>query len=886
MYKKKCMYLVGVIILLISLIGIENTIGSNDTHGSQKFALNNDNDLIKNSFPKNLGVIQRDYKADGTIIERKMGVDRVQTDTPGVGSGTHPLGVPQMRFSPIDELAFVCSGLSTNFIDLNTVDINLIENGIESPTYETMLDTSCSYSEGGGQAMDAASGDVDGDSQDELVIIDEFGRVRIYKYDLNARKFNPQPYNLIIKDPDGYCYYSISLNQFNADPGLEIAIAFGRTTRIQIWDPVNSTGGYYLPGEQSSTSGKPGGIAEFPDADVCIIDIETGDFNGDGYVEIITLSYTGNLKAFQYKSLSITEIADVQLSNGLDQGYPITFPQVLATGDFNGDNLLDVAVMECGEDGWRDWHCEYYYVVKVFWIGFEFGGTDFVTLDEEDVSTYGIWYPSIGAGDVDGDGLYETVVVGKHEKPSGTDSWEVLVFEDLVNKAKGPKTHFVGEAQCPWAAKSISFSDVDFDGADEICFSSIERYGNCVTEKYLLGELAGRNTSIVKIDPETNPWSALVLSPSDLPIGYPIPGDYDGDGVVLEYTGQHYPRITPQMPIFVLAAPPNYFDLNGEGTGTAVSTSESTGEEASDQFSVMAGIRVSFGVEFKLFGMGAKIKSSLEANYQFTQTKTTTNVETIGIRYSSGYKDNQVVYDAVDYESYIYKVIKHPYSNMTGANMSIDIPIGVSIYSTTVSLYNSGNSTNTIGSETYTHTVGKPGTYPSRVDVDALTGVVKILEPTEVPQGSSIACGTSLTYTRETAESVEKEHSIQLIWTVGVELGGLGLDRSVGYGHAWANKVTYGQSMAYEGTVACIEDENDWLENKYSWGLFVQNIDPENGFSYQLVHYYTEGDFDRGSDLDKIISDVTEFVEDNTVIVIVGGSVLLVMVVIIIKKLR
>ncbi|MBY8986013.1 MAG: hypothetical protein KGD65_13140, partial [Candidatus Lokiarchaeota archaeon] len=268
---------------------------------------------------------------------------------------------------------------------------------------------------------------------------------------------------------------------------------------------------------------------------------------------------------------------------------------------------------------------------------------------------------------------------------------------------------------------------------------------------------------------------------------------------------------------------------------------ESTSIDVTERFSVMAGIRVSFETGFELFGTGFKVKASLEANYQFSQTQTTTQTETIGVRYSSGHMENQIICDTVDYESYVYTVIKHPKSEMIGKNISIDIPLKVSIYSMTESLYNSANSTNSIGSETYIHTPGKPGTYPTREEVNALEGVVKIIDTIEVPQGTGTACGSTLKYTRENAVSVEKEHSMELIFSAGIQAGGFGLDISVGFGCAWANKVTYGESMTYEGTVACISDANDWMDHKFSWGLFIQNIEPDEGFSYQLVHYYTEG---------------------------------------------
>jgi hypothetical protein len=824
--------------------------------------------------PIDLGIIQRNYKADGSIMEVEEGINQLDSETPGVESGDHPLGIDQIRFIPNNELAFVCPGLP-DFVNLNDVKIQLLENGIASTPYQNMLDISCSYEATGGQVVDATSGDVDGDMKDELVIIDEYGRVRIYKYNSTLKTFNITQYDLDISEE--HYFYSLSLNQFNTDLGLEIVIGCGYGEKIQIWDPVNAVGNYYSPGVQTTINGEYGGIAEFHITEnTNLMDLETGDFNGNGFPDIVTLAMDGDLLAFEFNSGVINQLCGVELSSGDWQGYPHNFPMGLATGDFNGDSRLDIAVMECDVAGSPEGvdHCEYYYVQTVYWKGFSAGGEDFVELGRMDMALYNVFFPSIGAGDIDGDGLSETVLVGKSGYGIEGESWVVLIFDDWAIPQTSPIVTFFGESQCPWAAKSFSFSDVDLDGIDEICFSSVEKYGNIYEEKYL-EQYEGRNTSVVKINTETNPWTAMELFSSESIIGYPVPGDYDGDAIVIEYSGQHFPRITPQIPIFVLAAPPNYFDLNGDGSGTAVSKEETTSMDVTERFSVMAGMRVSFETGFELFGTGLKFKTSLEVNYQFSQTQTTTQTETIGVRYSSGHMENQIICNAIDYESYLYAVTKHPKSEMIGKNMSIDVPIKASIYSITESLYNNGNSTNYIGSETYTHTPGKPETYPTREEVNALVGVVKIIDKIEVPQGTGTSCGSTLKYTRENAKSVEMERAMQLIFSAGMEAGGFGLDISVGFGLSRAIKVTYGESMTYEGTVACISDANDWMDHKYSWGLFIQNIEPDEGFSYQLVHYYTENVPD-----DNNLGSIPGY---NTLIVI-GVSIISIIVAIYIKK--
>jgi hypothetical protein len=876
MIKNKFL-VIGLTFLIICSINVQIAQPSTNNHIQTK-VIEIDNTPMKQIEPKDLGIIQRNYKADGSIIEVEEGINLADETTPGVESGTHPLGIDEIRFIPNNELAFVCPGLDNDFSNLNEVDINLRENAVASTPYDEMLDVPFSYEAPGGQATDAVSGDVDGDMKDELVIIDEAGKVRIYKYNTALKTFNITQYNLDMDDISGSYY--LSLNQFNSDLGLEIVIVSEYISKIQIWDPVNAVGDYYTPGAQSTTSGKPGGIAEYQiTTDIYlydyIMDIETGDFNGDGLIDIVTLDYSGNLYAFEYDSGIITQLGSrVEISNDAHQGYPMNFPMAIATGDFDGDSLLDIAVMKCGINvGPNDHHCEYYYVDTVYWK--EISAEDeFENIGEIDLSGYNIFYPSIGAGDIDGDGLSETVLVGKGGQGVEIESWWVLIFDDWAITQTSPVVSLFGESQCPWAAKSFSFSDVDMDGNDEICFSSVEKYGHTQQELYLT-QLEGRKTHVVKINTESNPWTATELYSSELDIGYPVPGDYDGDAVVLEYSGHHFPRISPQIPIFVLAAPPVYFNLNGEGSGTAVSKEETTSIDVTERFSVMAGIRVSFETGFELFGTGLKFKTSLEANYQFSQTQTTTQTETIGVRYSSGHVENQIICDAIDFESYLYSVISHPNLDMIGKNMSIDVPIKASIYSITESFYNSANSTNHIGSETYTHTPGNPGTYPTLEDVNALEGVVKIIDKIEVPQGTGTACGSTLKYTRENAESVEKEHSMELILSAGIEAGGFGLDMSVGFGLSRANKITYGESMTFEGTVACISDVDDWMAHKFLWGLFIQNIEPDEGFSYQLVHYYTEDVLDDNN---------VELIPGYIIQLVIGISVISIIVVIYFKK--
>ncbi|MFX1575309.1 MAG: hypothetical protein ACFFB0_21445, partial [Promethearchaeota archaeon] len=171
MTKNKLLIIILTLLTISSIIIQFAPVPTNNYIQTQ--IIEKDNTPINEIEPMDLGIIQRNYKADGSIIEIKKNINLADEETPGVESGDHPLGIDQIRFIPNNELAFVCPGLSTDFVNLNQVDINLLENGVASTPYQDMLGGgSCGYEETGGQVVDATSGDVDGDMKDELVIID------------------------------------------------------------------------------------------------------------------------------------------------------------------------------------------------------------------------------------------------------------------------------------------------------------------------------------------------------------------------------------------------------------------------------------------------------------------------------------------------------------------------------------------------------------------------------------------------------------------------------------------------------------------------------------------------------------------------------------------
>ncbi len=123
---------------------------------------------------------------------------------------------------------------------------------------------------------------------------------------------------------------SITITDFNRDTLLDIATVNYGTHSISIFYS-------YENGSFSSPITYSIGYDSLPSS------MTTGDFNNDNYVDIAVANYGTNTVSILFRMSADTFENSINFSTELN-----SHPILIAVGDFNGDNLLDIAVANQG----------------------------------------------------------------------------------------------------------------------------------------------------------------------------------------------------------------------------------------------------------------------------------------------------------------------------------------------------------------------------------------------------------------------------------------------------------------------------------------------------------------------------------------------------------
>ena len=329
--------------------------------------------------------------------------------------------------------------------------------------------------------------------------------------------------------------------------------------------------------------------------------------------------------------------------------------------------------------------------------------------------------------------------------------------------------------------------------------------------------------------------------------------DDDGDFTV-EYQDHTVVTSSPQV-LAVLAAPPYVEGLNMEDDATtSYGKSQTVGGSIGAEVGVHFGFAVGIEYEAELFGLaaGASVQTAVEA--EITASVEASQSTTIGVSYTCEGTD-YVIYNSQTFDVYHYIITDHYDPALINTSMTVCLPTGDDpiTHITPVKEYNKMEGIDyTIGLETFRHTPGKPGTYPTEAAKNRI--MWEYGRPWEWTKQLTLEAGWAVpkqevgkgsgftTVTIDLAQEVTSglTTSYRVTDTVGVKAGVFTAEASFGVHGSASVSASYGHNTVYEGSIPYLP-EDAWDEHKYSYGMFVYNYQRLDGHGYQVVNYYVDG---------------------------------------------
>ena len=644
----------------------------------------------------------------------------------------------------------------------------------------------------------AASGDPDGDGREEVLFAgtDRDGNLNIWAWEdplSNWTLMHKWEAGVNADDP------TIAAGDIDGD-GADEVIVFG------IQD--DNLHGWAWNDEEDDWAEMKHWVEDEQYEDYERPDVTVGDVDGDGLDEIAVYVRKGT-----DDSVFVWDDFDHdfnQLKAFDPQGNSENRP-LIVTGDVDGDEADElILVSEYLDMG------TWYIRASIH----DDAAHEFEEMSRWDQRKYG-GNASLASGDIDGDGLDEYVVSATYD--SKLYAWTFDDGEHDFSEMKELERNGVDRAT------AVDIGDIDCDGVAEIVF---------------MGEHSiDENVKGWAIDDAGNGYAELedwVIED----VGGPVLtlGDFDADGIVLEYTGDHWTTTTDPRVLVAMAIPPvvDGITQNHDETGSAYGTEVSQGTGSSYEVGTTASATLSFEAGDP-FGI-AEVSFSATLSEEFSTTEAHSKIETYGTSYESAYPDDVVIYAATIYDNYKYKIVSHPDPEQVGQNMTIDIPRKTDIYKQSIDYFNDHNgNVPDIGRETFQHKPGAVWSYPSRSEknavLDSYHGWSSGDTAVQVGQGGGT---TSVNINLEEEQTTEESRTMGCEISAGMSVAGVGFEMSVGAFTTEVFQTTIGKSTEYQGTVGDINDVDDYDNNSYSFGMFVYTFQPSPSVSYQVINYWVE----------------------------------------------
>jgi hypothetical protein len=563
-----------------------------------------------------------------------------------------------------------------------------------------------------------------------------------------------------------------------------------------------------------------------------------GDYDGDGKDEFVVCVQSEGFAL--YDSSFSSNFTNPEMSTSGFKDYSWSWSDVAAQacfGDFNGDNIDDLAIKVAGTFGWIT--RTYQVIGRSLEAKHTMSNTDSFSDSQSNIAGMPV------AVDIDGDGRDELFMHPYlcsnvlNDKPQ-----ESLRISDLDN---------VEYLLDVYAGDVDGDIDGDVNGDDKgkedlIYYSSVGDIGKLSS----VGMTAAGTTwkdlenkrlfSYIPTASKDHVWFETCMA-----VGH----FYDNSPRV-QYVG-HELQFSEPIVIAALASPPYYTDIAAVDasysytdwvTTFGTKTTQSSSNSAKVGFSIGASVELEqeasiFGIKLATFRASASFEVSTNCQW------TTSHSISKSITYTCNGGEDRVIFTAVPIDVYSYKILASPESNDVGRVMTINIPRDYATYTVTREYFNAHNGELAdIGATVFPHTLGQVKTYPTAAAKDSLLTTYGGYSIDAQPAGQASISNSGTALEIEVEKGQEKTFSVDLQsrFSIGGGVGGVVVSVEAGFNVGYEYTSSTSEGTSFGGTVGYLPTA--YFNNPtyaYSSGLFVYPYeDPNMLQEYWVVNYWVE----------------------------------------------
>jgi hypothetical protein len=738
-------------------------------------------------------------------------------------------------------------------------------------------------------ARAAAAGDIDGDGNDEIMIVyiaesAAAGTQKLFLVIADAGGVAPSAPRSLGEFP-GAVDIGVAAGDFDGDGDADLALGISRSATVELRVLINENGQFAFDDRAAMTFAPGIAGAELS------VELAAGNIDRDNGNELVVVlnefdffNNTGQARYWVFddaRSAYATLAGDRLVSAADGQTYQALSASV-ALGDIDADGRDEIVFA-----GLTEFHNDPCVSYGHIFVALQdaadkdnpLGPLGALFIREPYIQPGTGCNPGshslrarkvfVNACDVDGDGIDEIQAgrrvfedwtnAGPWTQKTLADGTPLILPYDEFLKSGETNGGTISDATC-----AVVAGDVTGDGREDIV--SFVQWRDEISVWGLVGP-----------DEATWQWQKTTTIPTAFANGqtriFPIivPCNVDSDGLTLKYSeGEHRVLFTQPILMAALAAAPcrDGINQNFDACRTAYGTGESQQLGVDGTVSVRASAWI--GGDVNVFGFGAEAKATATRTISFSAGRSYELEQ--AVEYTTGPREDTVICAVLPIDQYIYTVLAHPDPEMIGKRIEINLPRTPITLQVEREFYNASTPANAfkVGKNVFLHTPGDIASYPSAGDADALidTGGLGHLGPlgqlvdavgaalgpiAEHLLGKGIksnrAVGVGATNGGESSielrfaehtdyrAGTEIDYEIEAETTVaGVVVGGSvggGLEAGLSWGSS--------NSTVYRGTVGDIAPA-DYPGHGYSYGLFtyVYNYGDRSKPQFEVVNYWVE----------------------------------------------